>query len=75
MKPEKQKAKEQKGKGIVILQAVLLADDGALLLIPNQGLNQSEELARIYDSISELAKRDAATIREAVEKRRQAAQN
>ena len=66
---------EEKGKGIVILKAVLLADDGALMLIPNQDLNQSEQLAAIYDKIAELAKRDAATIREAVEKHRQARDN
>ena len=73
---EKQNAKgQEKGKGIVILQAVLLADDGALMLIPNQDLNQSEELAVMYDSISELAKADAATIRETIERNRQARDN
>ena len=66
---------EEKGKGIVILKAVLLADDGALMLIPNQDLNQSEQLAAIYDKIAELAKADASTIRETIERNRQARDN
>lgn len=66
---------EEKGKGIVILKAVLLADDGALMLIPNPDLNMSEELARMYDKIAKLATQDAATMLETIERNRQARDN
>ena len=71
---EKQNAKEQKGKGIFICKAAL-HDNGALVLIPNPALPQSETLACTYDAISELAKADAATIRETIERNRQAQDN
>ena len=75
MKSEDQgETPEGQGKGIFICKAAL-HDNGALVLIPNPALPQSETLACTYDAISELAKADAATIRETIERNRQARDN
>ena len=65
---------ELTGEGVYICKAAF-DKSGALMLIPNQDLNMSEELAILYDKISELAKKDAATIRETIERERQARDN
>ena len=61
--------------GVFICKALLERETGALMLLPNPNLPQSETLAVLYDKIAELAKADAATIRETIERERQARDN
>ena len=60
---------------VFICKALLERETGALMLVANPNINQSETLAVLYDKIAELAKADAATIRETIERERQARDN